>query len=157
MNRIWRSFMRLCRRGLTFIFKSLGKDLTTEQWQVWEQFIKFALVGCSNSLVCLVVCYFILFCFGEGRYLFGQTLGYIAAVFNSFFWNSKYVFSNHKGNKKIAFGKMCVCNVVVYMLQMGALYLLVDIMAVSEWSAPVLAILIALPVNFLLNKLIAFR
>ena len=52
---------------------------------------------------------------------------------------------------------MCVCNVAVYMLQMGALYLLVDIMAVSEWSAPVLAILIALPVNFLLNKLIAFR
>ena len=94
---------------------------------------------------------------GEKQYLLGQTLGYIAAIFNSFFWNNKYVFSDHKGNKKAAFGQMCACNVIVYVLQMGVLYLLVDIMIVSEWIAPVLTIVIALPVNFLLNKFIAFR
>lgn len=131
--------------------------MTDEQWQGWEQFIKFALVGCSNSLVCLVVCYVVLLGLGEKQYLLGQTLGYIAAIFNSFFWNNKYVFSDHKGNKKAAFGKMCACNVIVYVLQMGVLYLLVDIMIVSEWIAPVLTIVIALPVNFLLNKFIAFR
>ena len=81
--------------------------MTDEQWQGWEQFIKFALVGCSNSLVCLVVCYVVLLGLGEKQYLLGQTLGYIAAIFNSFFWNNKYVFSDHKGNKKAAFGKMC--------------------------------------------------
>ena len=157
MNKIWRFVMRLCRWGLTLILKLLHKDLTDAQWQVWEQFIKFAMVGCSNSLVCLVVCYIILFGFGEEQYLLGQTLGYIAAIFNSFFWNSKYVFSDHRGNKKTAFGRMCVCNVAVYVLQIGALCFLVDIVAVSEWIAPVLAILIALPVNFFLNKLFVFH
>ena len=157
MGFIWKTVMRQCRKLLGRLFILLHKDLTDTQWQTFEQFIRFALVGCSNSLVSLVICYIIQFVLGTGYYILGQTLGYIAAVFNSFFWNSKYVFHVPDMNRKIVFGKMCLCNIVVYALQIGSVYLLVDILAVSTWIAPVVAIFISLPVNFCMNKFFAFR
>ena len=121
------------------------------------QFLKFGLVGCSNSAVTLIVYYFCIWLFGAKFYLWGQTLGYIAGVINSFFWNSRYVFNDSNINKAQAFIKMCLCNVLVYGMQMILLYCFVDIMSASEKIAPVIVILITLPVNFTLNKVFAFR
>jgi len=131
--------------------------LTDKRWKVWRQFIKFAFVGCSNSLVCLLVYYICIGLFGEEFYLWGQTIGYAAAVVNSFFWNSRYVFSDSKVNKLSAFIKMCLCNVVVYIMQMLLLYGFVDMLGISEKIAPVMVIILTLPVNFILNKVFAFR
>lgn len=121
------------------------------------QFIKFGLVGCSNSAVTLIVYYICIWLLGADFYLVGQTVGYIAAVINSFFWNSRYVFNDSRVNKTNAFMKMCLCNVVVYAMQMVLLYWFVDMMSVSEKIAPVVVILVTLPVNFILNKVFAFR
>ena len=145
------------RRILEWTYQLIGKELTDSQWHVWEQFIKFALVGCSNSLICIVVCYLIIWIGGKAYYLLGQTFGYIVAVLNSFYWNSRRVFSDYHGNPKVAFVKMCLCNVVIYVLQIAISFLSVNLLEVSEWIAPILAVLIALPVNFTLNKLFAFR
>lgn len=121
------------------------------------QFFKFGLVGCSNSAVTLIVYYICIWLLGAEFYLLGQTVGYIAAVINSFFWNSRYVFNDSQVNKTKAFVKMCLCNVVVYVMQMVLLYGLVDILSISEKLAPVMVIFITLPVNFILNKVFAFR
>ena len=48
------------------------------------QFFKFGLVGCSNSAVTLLVYYACIWILGTEFYLLGQTIGYIAAVINSF-------------------------------------------------------------------------
>lgn len=121
------------------------------------QFFKFGLVGCSNSAVTLLVYYACIWILGTEFYLLGQTIGYIAAVINSFFWNSRYVFNDIQVNKIHVFVKMCLCNVVIYVMQMLFLYCFVDMMSVSEKIAPVIAILITLPVNFILNKVFAFK
>lgn len=121
------------------------------------QFIKFGLVGCSNSAVTLIVYYICIWLLGAEFYLLGQTVGYMAGVINSFFWNSRYVFNDSQVNKTKAFMKMCLCNVVVYVMQMLLLYWFVDMMSISEKLAPVIAIIITLPVNFILNKTFAFR
>ena len=42
-------------------------------------------------------------------------------------------------------------------MQMLFLYCFVDMMSVSEKIAPAIAILITLPVNFILNKVFAFK
>lgn len=121
------------------------------------QFFKFGLVGCSNSAVTLIVYYICIWLLGAEFYLWGQTVGYIVAVINSFLWNSKFVFNDSQVNKAHAFIKMCLCNVIVYVMQMLLLYCFVDIISISEKIAPVIAILITLPVNFLLNKIFAFK
>ena len=121
------------------------------------QFLKFALVGCSNSIVTLVGYYICIGLFGKEFYLLGQTTGYVAAVINSFFWNSRYVFRSVQISKARAFLKICFCNVVIYAMQVLLLYCFVDILNVSERISPILAILITLPINFTLNKIFVFK
>ncbi len=157
MKKIWTMLMRFARFCLTLVAKPLHLDVTDENWNVWEQFIKFVLVGCSNALITLLVYYAIVLAFGKSAYLAGQTVGYIAGIFNSFFWNSRFVFSAQQASNKQAFVKMCVCYGATYFVQTGLLYLFVSVWSMSEFLAPILAILITTPINFALNKLWAFR
>ena len=135
----------------------MGKKLTDETWNVCEQFIKFLLVGCSNTVVVLVVYYIVVWIAGTKYYLLGQTIGYGVGILNSFFWNSRFVFSNAQESQGKAFIKMCACYGITYLLQMGVLYVFVEWLSMSEWLAPMIAIIITTPINFVLNKLLAFK
>lgn len=154
---IWKSLMKACRWCLTRCFKLIGKELTDETWVVCEQFIKFLLVGCSNTLIVLLVYYIFVGIAGTQHYLLGQTLGYGIGILNSFFWNSRFVFSDAKETQGKAFIKMCICYCITYLLQMVLLYAFVELLLISEWLAPIIAIIITTPINFILNKLLAFK
>lgn len=156
MSPIWKFFSNTSRSFLTSVLSLMGIKLSHEKWCVWEQFIKFLLVGLSNTVIVLVVYYFIIFVFGSNQYLIGQTVGYFVGILNSFFWNSRYVFHNQTQVKKIAFIKMFFCYGITYIIQIGLLFLLVDIWHLSKVISPVISILVTTPINFLLNKLFAF-
>ncbi len=121
------------------------------------QFIKFLLVGASNTVVLLIVYYLILWIFGEKFYMLGETLGYIAGIFNSFFWNSKYVFTGKKNAGASSFIKMALSYGITYLIQAGLLYIFVEKFIMLEELAPIIAIIITTPINFVLNKVFAFR
>lgn len=121
------------------------------------QFIKFLLVGASNTVALLIVYYLILWTMGERFYLLGQTLGYIAGIFNSFFWNSKYVFAGKKKAGASSFIRMALSYGITYLIQAGFLYIFVEKLLMSEVLAPIIAIIITTPINFVLNKVFAFR
>lgn len=154
---VWNFLMKIARRCLSMCFHLLGKELSDDTWSVLEQFIKFLLVGCSNTVVVLVVYYIVVWLGGAQYYLLGQTLGYGVGILNSFFWNSKFVFSKSKESQGRAFLKMCACYGITYVIQMGLLYAFVEWLALSEWLAPIIAIIITTPINFVLNKLLAFK
>lgn len=156
-KKIWGMLIHLCRTCLNIILKCFHLDLTNEKWYVFEQFIKFAFVGCSNSIVLLVVYYIVVFIFGREMYLVGQTLGYAFGIANSYFWNSRFVFNSKEKKTKKAFVKMCFCYLISYVLQITILYMGIKILQFSEIVVPVVAILITMPLNFVLNKRFAFR
>ena len=54
------------------------------------QFVKFGIVGLSNTLISYVV-YVAGVRFGM-HYLLASILGFVISVLNSFYWNNKYVF-----------------------------------------------------------------
>ncbi len=149
--------MRFCRFCLQKIASLFKITITDEKWNVCEQFIKFALVGCSNAVVTLIIYNIIVFFFGEGCYIVGQTLGYIAGIINSYFWNSRLVFENTDQPKTKSFFKMFICYLVTYFLQIGLLYAFVNFFKLSAFISPILAILITTPINFIINKLWAFN
>lgn len=120
------------------------------------QFVKFLLVGASNTVVLLAVYYLVLWLLGRSYYLLGQTLGYAAGILNSFFWNSRYVFAPKKKSGAASFLKMTLSYGVTYVLQAGLLTALVDWCHVSEILAPLLAIAVTTPINFVLNRLFVF-
>ena len=122
---------------------------------VW-QFIKFGIVGFSNTLISMAV-YYILVFFGW-NYLLANTMGFLISVCNAFFWNYRYVFKD-KTETSIpkSFSKVFITYGISYLVSTFLIWLMVDIMHISEWLAPLIRLVVTVPLNFVLNKLWAFR
>lgn len=54
------------------------------------QFLKFGIVGISNTAISLIVYYTVLW-INQDWYLAGNVLGWIVSVANAYFWNHRYV------------------------------------------------------------------
>lgn len=122
---------------------------------LFEQFVKFGVVGIINVLVTYGV-YYVLVFLGL-NYLIANTVGYMAGILNSYYWNNKYVFKNniHSSTKKLT--KVFASYLVTYVINIVLLYFLVQQIGISEVTAPVIVILVTIPINFLLNKFWAFK
>lgn len=148
--------MQLCRWCLASFLALFHIKLSNKLWNTVEQFIKFACVGCFNTLILLTVYYTVVFLLGESVYLLGQTLGYVAGIVSSYFWNSRFVFHAESAKPQDAFIRMCICYGITYVIQIGILYTGVELLYISELVVPIIAILVTTPVNFVLNKCFAF-
>ena len=123
------------------------------------QFIKFGIVGVSNTLISLLVYYIVLW-INEDWYLAGNIGGWVISVANAFFWNERYVFVQQKHDFKsvlIRIGKTYLSYGATFLLSTVLLYLEVDVWQWSAVIAPVANLLITIPLNFLLNKFWAFK
>lgn len=133
--------------------------ISDEKLRVFSQFVKFGLVGLSNtaiSYITYVICVYL-----GMHYFFANTLGFIISVLNSFYWNNKYVFICENGEKRpwlpaliktfISYGSTGI------LLASILLYVWVDLMHISEYIAPLINLIITIPLNFILNKLWAFK
>lgn len=123
------------------------------------QFLKFGIVGVSNTLVSLAVYYLFLWV-NPALYLVGNVAGWVISVANAFYWNHKYVFRS--GNEGVSttlkkLGKTYLTYGATFLLSTGLLYLEVDVLRWSAVISPVVNLLITIPLNFLLNKFWAFR
>lgn len=123
------------------------------------QFIKFGIVGISNTLVSLAVYYVVLW-INPDWYLAGNVAGWVVSVANAFYWNNKYVFAKSGENiwellKKL--GKSYLSYGSTFLLGTLLLYLEVDVWGLSAILCPVLNLLVTIPLNFLLNKFWTFH
>ena len=57
------------------------------------QFIKFGIVGVSNTAISLAI-YYIIYWINPKWYMIGNVAGWVISVANAFFWNNKYVFKS---------------------------------------------------------------
>jgi len=120
-----------------------------------KQFIKFGIVGLSNTLISLLV-YYALIYIGI-NYIISNTVGFVISVLNAYYWNNRYVFKkSNKGNLKPMI-KTFVSYGMTFVLSTVLLVVMVDYVSISKVIAPVLNLIITIPLNFLLNKLWAFR
>lgn len=118
------------------------------------QFIKFAIVGLSNTAISLLVYYALLWL--GSNYFIANTVAWIVSVFNAFYWNNKYVFKN--GNSYIkALIRTYMSYGVSFLLGSTILVILIEYFGVSEKLAPILVLVITIPLNFLMNKYWTFR
>ena len=121
-----------------------------------RQFIKFGLVGLSNTAISLSVYYLFLW-IDESLYLVGHTAGFIISVLNAYFWNSRFVFEKkEKGHKKTLF-RTYITYGSTLLLGLFLLWIMVEQLHISETIAPLINLLITTPVNFLLNKFWTYK
>ena len=124
------------------------------------QFVKFGIVGVSNTLISLGVYQLCLHGF-QLHYQLANVISFVVSVTNAYYWNSRYVFGNgapHTLRQHArAYGKAFLSYGGTFLLGTALLTLWVEACGISKSIAPVINLLITIPLNFVLNKFWAFR
>ena len=143
---------RLKRRWASLMKKPLFAKL----WQ----FVKFGVVGVSNTLISLCVYEVCVHLLGL-HYLAANLIGLCISVINAYYWNNRCVFGN---GEKRAFWQ----HVGMYLRSLAAyggsfaldsllLVFWVEAIHTGEAVAPVLNLFVTIPLNFFVNKYWTFR
>ncbi len=122
--------------------------------ELFCQFLKFGLVGISNTLLALAIYYTWLFL--TGSYMQANFVSWVLSVLNAFYWNNRYVFKNNQDWKK-ALLKTYFSYGLSLLVSTGLLYIQIEKLGVSEKIAPLITLSVTVPMNFLLNKFWTFR
>ena len=119
------------------------------------QFIKFGIVGASNTLISLLI-YYIFILVGI-NYLVANISGYIISSIWGYVLNKVWVFKENKCDTKVSICKYYIIYGSSLLINLLSMYILVDQLNVSEIVSPLLTLCITIPYNFILNKVWAFK
>ena len=111
----------------------------------------------KRQLISLAVYYAVVLLLGVEHYILANTLGFVISVINAYIWNSKFVFQKKDRKHGKSFVKVFVSYGSTFLLGTGFLFVLVHYWNVSEMIAPIINLLLTIPLNFLLNKFWAFK
>lgn len=141
------------------LMKKLGVERKEDLWQLIIQFIKFGLVGVSNTVVSMAIYYLFLW-IDESLYMAGSILGTVLSILNAFIWNDLFVFTGNSRDLRSMIrrlGKTYVSYGGTSLLSNVLLWLEVTCLQVSKVYAPIVNLLITIPLNYLINKFWTFR
>lgn len=129
------------------------------------QFIKFGIVGLSNTVLSYVIYLLVLLALKNANlswdYFAGNIIAFVLSVVWSFYWNNKYVFTKSEDGERsiiksllktyLSYGFTGIVLTNIFS------YLWVDVLGISKLIAPIINLLATVPLNFVLNKLWAFK
>ncbi len=120
-----------------------------------KQFLRFGIVGVFNTLISLIT-YYVLIYFGV-NYIVANIGGFLMGTTNAYFWNSKVVFKKKHMRSIELFIKTLLAYGSSFLLSTIFLYLMVDLLSISKLIAPMINLVITIPLNFILNKFWTFK
>lgn len=152
------------KKIITVVFEKLHIKVSEEKIETLAQFIKFGLVGLSNTLLSYAIYLLTLLILSPLKlswdYFVASFLSFVLSVLWSYFWNNRFVFK--QDSKKRSFWKSLFKTYLSYaftgiILGNILLYVWVALLGIPKTLAPLLSLVITVPLNFLLNKYWAFH
>ncbi len=119
------------------------------------QFVKFGIVGISNTLITFAVYTVLLKVFGVW-YIAASAIGFIVGATNGFLLNRRWTFADHVGDAYTPV-RWAVVQSGGLGLNLGLLYLLVHDAGLDELVAQALATVAVTITTFLVNRAWTFR
>jgi dolichol-phosphate mannosyltransferase len=121
----------------------------------WIQLLKFGVVGGSGYLINLGV--FAFLAGNLGVYHAVAAIGaFCVAVTNNFLWNRYWTFGPGEGLAHLQAARFLAVSVASLVVNLIVLELLITSTSISELAAQAIAVAVAIPFNFLGNKLWTF-
>lgn len=154
MDKLW----KWVESVLLFIVSKIFRlKLSEKTWLNLLQFVKFGIIGIFNNVICYVT-YFILIKSGL-HYIPANIIGFSVSVYNAYYWNNKYVFATkEKRIWWITFLKTYLSYAGTGIVLSNVLLVLwIEHLHISRTIAPVLNLLLTVPVNYLVNKFWTYK
>ncbi len=166
-SKVWIWIEKCVYAVLSILYKLVGKQLTDSGFEAFMQFVRFGIVGVSNTVISYVIYALCLLGFQKANiltgidYLIAQIIQFVLSVLWSFYWNNKMVFTLKDGEKR-SLWRALIKTYISYsftglFLNSALLVVWIKVMHVSEFVAPVINLIISVPLNFVINKFWAFR
>ena len=163
LNKIWQLIEKIL---YFFVHKIFHLKLSNEKWETFLQFVRFGIVGASNTVISYLLYVISLLVMRKLKvspsvdYLIAQFIGFVLSVLWSFYWNRKMVFK--ADNDKVPWFQALVKTYISYafsglFLSTVLSIIWVQFIGIDKMIAPVLNLVISVPINFILNKFWAFK
>ncbi|WP_232278715.1 GtrA family protein [Paenibacillus sp. 481] len=114
-----------------------------------KEFLKFVVVGIVNTASTYLIYLLLL---SVLSYTLSYTVSYVCGIFISYVLNTYYVFKEKLNYKKMI--QYPLVYVVQYVLNAIMLYLLIDYLGLEKEYAPLIVIILSIPITFILSRLI---
>ena len=136
--------------------------------KIVKQFFKFCAVGVLNTLISFTITYGVIFLVNRlnpkisvnsNILIFSASiLGFFVSGLNAYYWNNKYVFKKtQKGNlKPLLKSYLCYGTIFVLSYFLNA-FVFTKLLNLPNILIPILQIFICTPLNFISNRLWAFK
>lgn len=132
-----------------------------------RQFIKFGIIGLSNTALSYMLYLIFLYLFEKNGvspdydYLVSSVLTFYICTVWSFYWNNRFTFKREEGEQRNLW-KAFVKTVISYsftglFLHNMLLYVFVEWFGISKTIVPLINLIVTVPLNFLMNKYWAFK
>ena len=146
------------------LFKIIKKDLTYNKRQTFKELLQIGLVGLSNKIIYYLLYVVTLLLVSKSGvkfdYIIANIVSWLLSVLWSFYWNNKFVFKKEEGEKRniwAALFKTYVSYGFTGLILNNILSVLwVSVLHISKMLAPIINLVISIPINFFMNKLWAF-
>ncbi len=119
------------------------------------QFVKFGIVGVSNTLIFFAVYTLLLKAFGVW-YVAASGIGFAIGAVNGFLWNRAWTFRGHVGDALTPV-RWFVVQTSGLLLNLGLVYLFVDGAGLDKLSGQAVTIAIVTVLTFFANRAWTFR
>ena len=151
------------RKAINALITKLHLKLKESTVDSLIQFVKFGLVGVSNTVISYVLNVIVLLLLHpyavSWDYIAGNVIAFILSVLWSHYWNNRFVFHEEGQNRNtwitllktyLAYGFTGI--VLNNMLS----HVWINVFGISKFIAPLINLFISVPLNFLINKLWTF-
>ena len=165
MKLAWKCIESIIRIVFSPILGLLHLDWGDYEWESFLQFIKFAMVGVSNSAVSYTINITMLFLLRNAMldfdYVIANLTAFTLSVLWSYHWNSRYVFHpdhTEKGWRLKILVKTYISYAVTGIVLNNVLATLwIRVLGISKYLSPLLNLPFSIPTNFFMHKLWAYK
>lgn len=147
------------------IVKVLHLSVLNKNWDGFMQFVKFGIIGLSNTVISYILNVAVLLILSpfsvSWDFFAGNIVGFLLSVLWSFYWNNRFVFTMQEGQQRSVW-KALLKTYLAYgftgiILNNILSWLWITKFGISKFIAPVINLIVSVPLNFIINKLWAFR
>ena len=160
-------FERFVLWCMNLLLMPFHKKLEGEAAEGFLQFVKFALVGVTNTVISYLINAVTLFIldkfnlFPNTDIYIGNTVAFILSVLWAFMLSNKFVFKEDESKEKRVWWKTLIKTYLAYAFTgLGLSNLIshvgVNVFHLSKYIPPLINLVVAVPINFVLNKFWAY-